>query len=96
MVNFSGLPAMTRSIYCQKLKKDALGLDSPPLPGEIGQRVFANISAEAWLAWKNHQTMLINEYRLSMIDAKSRQFLLEEMEKFLFGEGSATPPGYVD
>ncbi len=86
---------MTRLIYCVKLQKEAEGLDLPPLPGEKGQRIYEQISKEAWQLWLAHQTMLINEYRLSMIDPKSRAFLMEEMEKFLFGAGSEKPAGYV-
>lgn len=86
---------MSRLIYCEKLKKEAEGLANPPLPGELGKKIYAQISQQAWSMWINHQTMLINEYRLSMIDPKSRTFLLEELEKFLFGPGSAKPVGYV-
>lgn len=84
-----------RLIFCKKLKKEAEGLPSPPIPGELGKRIYNDISIEAWAQWKHHQTMLINEYRLSMLDAKARQYLLTEMEKFLFGEGSEKPAGYV-
>lgn len=87
---------MTHLVNCAKLKKQLEGLAQPPLPGELGKRIHAQISREAWQLWLNHQTMLINEYRLSMIEPKSRAFLLTEMEKFLFGEGSEKPPGYVD
>lgn len=86
---------MTRMLFCSKLKKDAEGLESPPLPGELGKKIYEEISKEAWQLWLNHQIMLINEYRLSMIDSKSRTFLLTEMEKFLFGDGSDKPSGYV-
>lgn len=86
---------MTRLIQCTKLNKRAEGLGQPPLPGEFGQRIYENISQEAWQMWLGHQTMLINEYRLSMIDAKSRAFLIKEMENYLFGEGSERPAGYV-
>ena len=85
---------MSRQIHCLKLQKNAEGLDRPPYPGELGQKIFANISKEAWNLWLNQQTMLINEYRLSMLDPKARAFLKSEMEKFLFGEGSAPPPDY--
>lgn len=85
---------MTYLVHCAKLKKELEGLPQPPLPGELGKRIYENVSREAWQLWLNHQTMLINEYRLSMIDPKSRAFLLQEMEKFLFGEGSDVPPGY--
>lgn len=86
---------MTRMVYCQKLGKEAEGLDRPPYPGEIGQKIYNHISKQAWEAWLNHQTMLINEYRLSLIDPKSRTFLEQEMVKFLFGGGSETPTGYT-
>jgi Fe-S cluster biosynthesis and repair protein YggX len=85
---------MTHLVHCAKLKKELEGLAQPPLPGELGKRIHEQISREAWQMWLNHQTMLINEYRLSMIEPKSRTFLLQEMERFLFGEGSEKPPGY--
>lgn len=87
---------MTRMIQCQKLGKEAEGLDNPPYPGEIGQRIFENISKQAWSEWLNHQTMLINEYRLSLIEPESRKFLETEMVKFLFGDGSEKPSGFVN
>jgi Fe-S cluster biosynthesis and repair protein YggX len=86
---------MSRMIFCQKLKQQSAGLDDAPYPGELGQRIFENISKSAWQLWIEHQTRLINEYRLNLMELKSRQFLLGEMEKFLFGEGSAAPAGYV-
>jgi len=86
---------MTRFIFCVKLQKEAEGLSAQPLPGELGKKIYDHISTEAWQQWVNHQTMLINENRLSMIDLKSRTFLLQEMEKFLFGSGSEKPAGYV-
>ena len=85
-----------RKVYCQKFQKEMLGLDAPPWPGELGQRIYENISAEAWKAWVQHQTMLLNEYRLSPIEPKARKFLVEEMEKFLFGGGSARPQEFVE
>ena len=84
-----------RMIFCTKLQKEAEGLDRPPYPGELGEKIFQNISKEAWAGWIKHQTMLINEYRLSMIDPKSREFLKTEMGNYLFGTGSAKPEGYV-
>jgi len=84
-----------RTIFCTFLQREAEGLDRVPYPGELGKRIFENISKEAWQQWLRHQTMLMNEYRLSPIDPKARQFLVEEMEKFLFGSGSRTPDGYV-
>lgn len=86
---------MTRLIDCIKLKKKAPGLAHAPYPGELGQKIYETISQEAWDMWLHHQTMLINEYRLSMLDPKARTFLLQEMENFLFGKGSNKPAGYV-
>lgn len=73
-------------VYCVKLKKEALGLDRVPLPGDVGERVLNNISAEAWQQWLGQQTILINEYRLSPIDPQARSFLEEQMIEFLFDE----------
>jgi Fe-S cluster biosynthesis and repair protein YggX len=82
-------------VNCVKLGQEAEGLKMPPYPGEIGKRIFNHISQEAWQMWLKHQTMLINEYRLSPVDPKVRKMLEQEMEKFLFGEGVETPPDYV-
>lgn len=87
---------MTRIIFCQKLKKEAEGLPSLPYPGEIGKKIFEHISNEAWQGWIKHQTMLINEYRLNLTDSKARDFLKQEMEQYLFGEGSELPPEYKE
>lgn len=86
---------MNRIVYCKKLQREAPGLGRAPLPGEIGQKIYAEISEEAWRMWLNHQTMLINEYRLSLVDSKARHFLIQEMQQFLFGDGSPKPPGFV-
>jgi len=86
---------MARTIFCTYLKREAEGLDRVPYPGELGARIYANISKEAWQQWLRHQTMLMNEYRLTPIDPKARQFLVEEMEKFLFSGGSQKPDGYI-
>jgi Fe-S cluster biosynthesis and repair protein YggX len=86
---------MPRTVQCQYLKREAPGLERIPYPGELGKRIYDSISAEAWAAWVRHQTMLINEYRLSPIEPKARRFLVEEMEKFLFGGGSAAPAEFV-
>jgi Fe-S cluster biosynthesis and repair protein YggX len=86
---------MSRQVFCQKLNIDAEGLAFVPWPGELGKRVFAHISKQAWAEWLAHQTMLINENRLSPMDPKHRIFLEKEMEKFLFGDGSEKPAGYV-
>ncbi len=70
---------MARTIFCTYLQREAEGLDRVPYPGELGQRIYAGISKEAWQQWLRHQTMLMNEYRLTPIDPKARQFLVEEM-----------------
>ncbi|MEW8507453.1 MAG: oxidative damage protection protein [Candidatus Thiodiazotropha sp.] len=85
---------MSRTVQCVKLKREAEGLDRPTYPGELGQRIFENVSKEAWQEWLRHQTMLINENRLSPVDPKARTFLEEQMEQFFFGEGSQLPPDY--
>jgi Fe-S cluster biosynthesis and repair protein YggX len=86
---------MSRTVHCHLLDKEAPGLAYAPYPGALGQRIYDQISAEAWQRWLAHQTMLINENRLSPINPGDRKFLEGEMEKFLFGEGSAAPQGYV-
>ena len=86
---------MNRTVYCVKLDKEAEGLVAPTYPGDLGQRIFDNVSQEAWRMWLAHQTMLINEYRLTPIEPKARKFLEEEMEKFFFGGGSEKPREYV-
>jgi Fe-S cluster biosynthesis and repair protein YggX len=87
---------MARTVKCVVLGTEAEGLDYAPYPGELGQRIFENVSKEGWQRWLRHQTMLINEYRLTPIDPKARKFLVTEMEKFFFGGGSETPEGYVE
>ena len=86
---------MARMVQCVKLGKEAEGLDVPPYPGDLGKRIYEGVSKEAWQMWLRHQTMLINEYRLSPMDPKHRKFLEEEMEKFFFGEGSEVPDEFV-
>ncbi|MCS3904155.1 Fe-S cluster biosynthesis and repair protein YggX [Methylohalomonas lacus] len=86
---------MAHMVHCVKLGKQAEGLERQPYPGELGKRIYENVSKEAWNEWLNHQTMLINENRLTPIEPKARAFLEQEMEKFFFGEGSAAPEGYV-
>ena len=86
---------MPRIIHCVLLGIEAEGLDYLPYPGELGQRIYDNVSKEGWQRWVKHQTMLLNEYRLSPIDPKARKFLIAEMEKFFFGGGSETPAEYV-
>ena len=89
-----GVP-MARTVHCVKLGKEAEGLDFPPYPGELGKRIYENVSKEAWQAWLKHQTMLVNENRLSLADARARKWLAEQMEKHFFGGGADMPQGYV-
>lgn len=86
---------MSRIVNCVMLGREAEGLDRPTYPGPLGQRIFENVSKEAWQLWLRQQTMLINEYRLTPIEPKARKFLEEEMEKFFFGSGASVPEGYV-
>ncbi|MBL8242592.1 MAG: oxidative damage protection protein [Rhodanobacteraceae bacterium] len=86
---------MSRFIDCVRYGASQEGLERPPYPGELGQRIFEQVSSRAWGDWLAHQTMLINENRLSPVDPKARAFLKAELEKFLFGDGSSRPAGYV-
>ena len=86
---------MTRMVQCARLKQELEALDRPPYFGELGQRIYENVSKQAWQEWLRHQTMLINEYRLTPVDPKARKFLEQEMAKFFFGEGSSAPEGFV-
>ncbi len=86
---------MSRTVNCALVGKEAEGLEYLPYPGEIGQRIYDNISKEGWQRWMGHQTMLINEYRLSPIEPEARTYLETEMEKFLFGGGSEAPQAFV-
>lgn len=85
---------MSRTVNCVLLGVESEGLDRPTYPGDLGQRVFENVSKVAWQRWLGHQTMLINEYRLTPIEPKAREFLEQEMEKFFFGGGSEKPPDF--
>ena len=87
---------MSRIVQCVVLKKAAPGLDRPPWPGELGKRIYLEVSREAWQGWVAHQTMLINEHRLTTVEPKARKFLEEEMHKFLFGGGASKPEGYME
>ena len=85
---------MADQVKCIKLGIEAEGLDFAPVPGELGQKILENVSKQAWQDWLQHQTMLINEYRLSLADVKARKFLIEELDKYFFGGGSAQPEGF--
>jgi Fe-S cluster biosynthesis and repair protein YggX len=85
---------MTRTVHCVVLNAEAAGLERPPYPGPLGQRIFEAVSKEGWARWVKHQVMLINEYRLSPVEPKARKFLEAEMEKYFFGAGSERPADY--
>ncbi|HEV2331837.1 MAG TPA: oxidative damage protection protein [Gammaproteobacteria bacterium] len=85
---------MARTVKCVLLAEELPGLERPPYPGPLGQRIYEEVSQQAWQQWLRHQTMLINEYRLSVIEPKARKFLEEEMQKFFFGGGAEKPEGY--
>ena len=86
---------MTRMVQCVYLKKQAEGMVYPPYPGELGKRIYDSVSQEAFELWKKHQTMLVNENRLNLADARARQYLARQMEQFFFGTGAEQPAGYV-
>ena len=82
-------------VRCVKLQKDLPGLDEPPWPGELGQRVYEHVSAEAWQLWEERMTMILNEYRLMPWQKEAQKIVAKAMDEFFFGEGSALPPEYV-
>ncbi|WNO08877.1 oxidative damage protection protein [Teredinibacter sp. KSP-S5-2] len=86
---------MTRTVFCRKYQKELPGLDLPPLPGAAGQNIFENVSTQAWKEWLSHQTMLINEKQLNMMDLTARAYLTEQREKFLSGDDYEKAEGYV-
>ncbi len=86
---------MTKTVRCIKLGRDAEALPKPPLPGPLGQKILENVSKEAWATWIEHQTRLINEYRLVLSDAKARSFLMDELKKYFFEGGELTGTGFV-
>ena len=86
---------MSRTVFCRKYQKDLPALDRQPYPGAKGEEIFNNVSKQAWEDWQKHQTMLINERRLNMMNSDDRKFLQEEMDKFLSGEDYAQADGYV-
>jgi Fe-S cluster biosynthesis and repair protein YggX len=86
---------MSRTVNCVKLGKELPGLDSPPWPGELGERVFNNVSLEAWKLWEERMKMILNEYRLLPFQKEAQDLMAKQMNEFFFGEGSAVPPDYV-
>lgn len=86
---------MARMVNCVKLKKEAEGLDFPPYPGEVGEKIWQSVSKQAWQEWMDVQTRLVNENRLNLADARARKYLKEQMEKFLFEDQDIEAQGYV-
>ncbi|MEE9350708.1 MAG: oxidative damage protection protein [Thiotrichaceae bacterium] len=86
---------MTRMVQCIKLGKESEGLDRPTYPGDLGKKIFDNVSKSAWSDWVKQQTILMNEYRLTPVNPKDRKFLEEEMDKFFFGEGASKIDNFV-
>ncbi|KQN75429.1 MULTISPECIES: oxidative damage protection protein [Duganella] len=86
---------MARTVHCIKLNKEAEGMDFPPVPGEMGKKIYESVSKEAWAAWMKHQTMLVNENRLNLADLRARKYLAQQMEKHFFGDGADAAMGYV-
>jgi Fe-S cluster biosynthesis and repair protein YggX len=86
---------MAHVVKCIKLGREAEGLDFPPYPGELGKRIFENVSKEAWKQWLEHQKMLVNENQLSLADKKARDYLAQQMDKYFFGSGADVAAGYT-
>jgi len=86
---------VSRTVHCIKLGIEAEGLPRPPVPGDLGQRIYEQVSKQAWAEWIAHQTRLINEMRLSLAEAESRKLLMTELEKFFFGGGELTKTSYI-
>jgi Fe-S cluster biosynthesis and repair protein YggX len=86
---------MARTVKCVKLGREGEGMDFPPFPGDLGKRIFENVSKEAWKGWLEHQKMLVNENRLSLADPKARKYLMEQTEMYFFGAGADAATGYV-
>ena len=84
-----------RMVQCVKFQKELPGLDEPPFNNELGKRIFENVSKDAWKLWLEHMKMLVNEYRLNLMDRQSQQLIQQQMEEYFFGEGAALPPDYV-
>lgn len=89
-------PKTDRKVFCVKLHKELPGLDELPFDGHpLGQRIYDNVSKEAWRMWVEQMKMIMNEYRLNLGTPEAQEFLLKQMEEYFFGEGAAHPPGYV-
>lgn len=86
---------MARTVQCVKLQREAEGLEFPPYPGDLGRRIWESVSKEAWQGWLKHQTMLVNENRLNLADARARKYLATQMENYFFGGSVDQAAGYV-
>jgi len=86
---------MARMIHCVKFNREMEGLDEAPFPGELGERVYNEVSREAWSLWPSHATLIINHYGLTLADPQARQLLREQLEDFFWGEGSQLPEGWT-
>ena len=84
-----------RRVFCQKLQRELPGLDAPPWPGPLGQRIYEHISQEAWEAWEERMKMILNEYRLLPFQKEAQALVVKQMEEYLFGDTASLPPGYV-
>ncbi|MEZ5421160.1 MAG: oxidative damage protection protein [Vicinamibacterales bacterium] len=90
-----GSTSSVRLVKCIKLGEELPGLEAPPWPGEIGERIFAEVSAQAWKLWEERQKMILNEYRVLPWQKEGQELILRHMEEFFFGQDAALPPGYV-
>jgi Fe-S cluster biosynthesis and repair protein YggX len=84
-----------RTVFCAKLQRELPGLDAPPWPGQLGQRIYEHVSAEAWKAWEDRMRMILNEYRLMPWQKEAQELMARQMEEFFFGASTVMPPGYV-
>ena len=84
-----------RKVFCVKFQRELPGLETPPWPGPLGQRIFENVSAEAWKLWEDRMKMILNEYRLLPFQKEAQDLIARHMEDFFFGENAALPPGYI-
>jgi Fe-S cluster biosynthesis and repair protein YggX len=92
----ASIPEGAHKVFCVKFQKEMEGLEEVPFEGHpLGQRIYDNVSKEAWKLWVEHMKMLMNEYRLNLGTQESQEFIIQQMEQFFFGEGAALPPDYV-
>jgi Fe-S cluster biosynthesis and repair protein YggX len=84
-----------RKVFCVKFQKELPGLDETPFDNELGQRIYDNVSRDAWNLWKEHLKMIMNEYRLNLATPEAQEIVMKQMEDYFFGEGAALPPDYV-